>query len=364
MRIEINKNDLLEKTQSVISVITQKNTLPILSNILIETEKDKLRLTTTDLDIGMITTTPVNVIEDGAITISAKRFVDIIKELPDRKIGLYTKKNNTVIIESGDIVFKILGIPKDEFPKLPVITDKDRLTLKQADFKKMLNMTSFAMSRDETRYVLNGICFIVAKDILRMVATDGRRLAIIEQQNNADFKTEKKIIIPAKTIQELMRSLKEEGDTHITFSKNQVMFKVGELYVISRLIEGEFPNYEQAIPKKSDNKLKIRRDNLQAAIKRAGLLATAESQAIKLQLQKNRLTISKTTPEIGEVKEDIAVEYGGEDFLIGFNPAYLLDALKNVEEEDVVIELTGAEKPGVIRIKDNYVYIVLPMQIT
>ena len=142
------------------------------------------------------------------------------------------------------------------------------------------------------------------------------------------------------------------------------MFETNGTRIISRLIEGEFPNYEQAIPKKSENKLKIARTSLEAAIKRASLLTTPESQAIKLQLQKNRLTVSKTTPEIGEAKEDIQIEYAGDEFLIGFNPGYLLDVLKNVDEDDVVIELTGPEKPGVIRIKDHYVYIVLPMQIT
>lgn len=364
MRISINKEPLLKAVQSVVGVITTKNTLPILSNILIEADNKKIKVTATDLDIGMISSTTADIIEEGAITVPAKRLVDIIKELPDRQTQIYTKKNNTVVIESGEILFKILGIPKDEFPKIPTPTKEEQHVIKKQKLKKMLYMTSFAMSHDETRYVLNGTCFIMAKDFIRMVATDGRRLAIVTEQGNTSFQSEKKVIVPTKAIQELVRSLEGDGDVKITLSKNQAMFQIGELFIISRLIEGEFPNYEQAIPKKTENKIKINREALLAAVKRASLLTTPESQAIRLRLAKNRLTISKTTPEIGETKEEIEIEYAGEELLIGFNPTYLSDVLKCVEEESMIIELTGPEKPGVIRIKDSYIHIVLPMQIT
>lgn len=363
MRIKTEKTTILQGLQDVIGVVSSKNTLPILSNVLIETDKGELRLTTTDLDIGMTTQIPTSVIEEGAITAPAKRLIDIIKELPDREIEVYTKKNNVVVIESGEIVFKILGVPRDEFPKLPTFADEEQLILKQAVFKKMLSMTNFAISHDETRYVLNGTCFIVTNELIRMVATDGRRLAIITQPNDTKLKTEKKIIIPSKTTQELIRSLKDDGEIKITFSKNQAMFQIGGLVMVSRLIEGEFPNYEQAIPKQIKNKLRIDQERLFSAIKRASLLTTPESQAIKLQLQKNRLTISKSTAEIGEVKEDMQAEYDGEEFLIGFNPGYLIDVLKNTEEKTVEIELAGPDKPGVMRVKEDYIYIVLPMQI-
>jgi len=364
MRISINKEPLLAAIQSVIGVITTKNTLPILSNILIETSKTDVKLTATDLDIGMVVTTPADIVEEGSITIPAKRLIDIVKELPEKQVEVYTKKNNTVVIESEGILFKILGIPKDEFPKLPTLEKEEELVLKQCNLKRMIEMTSFAMSHDETRYVLNGICLVISKKFIRMVATDGRRLTIVTEQNETGFKEEKTAIIPTKTIQELTRSLEGDENVQIGFSKNQAMFQLGELFIISRLIEGEFPNYEQAIPKKSDNKVKVKKEELVAAVKRANLLTTPESQAIKLQLAKNKLVVSKTTPEIGEAREDLAAEYSGEDLLIGFNPAYLLDVLKCIKEEDVAIELTGPEKPAVIRIKDSYIYIVLPMQIT
>ncbi|NQT90602.1 MAG: DNA polymerase III subunit beta [Candidatus Omnitrophica bacterium] len=364
MRIKVEKEILLERIQAIAGVVNSKNTLPILSNILIEAGKDGLKCTTTNLDIGMTTTIPADVLEEGAITTPAKRLTDIIRELPDATIEISAKKNNMVVVESGGIVFKVLGVPKEEFPKLPQFTDKEEMVLEQSMFRKMLGMSSFAMSNDETRYVLNGICLIITKDKIRMVATDGRRLAIVNQKNDTKLKTEKKVIIPTKTVQELARSLQEEGEVSIVFSKNQIMFRANGLVVVSRLIEGEFPNYEQAIPKEIKTKLKIDAQKLCSAIKRANLLTTVESQAIKLQLSKNSLVVSKSTPEVGEVKEDIEAEYSGEEFVIGFNPTYLLDVLKNIDQQSLEIELTGPDKPGVIRGEEGYIYIVLPMQVT
>jgi len=365
MRIKSKNGPFLAGIQSVIGVITSKNTLPILSNFLLEAEKRELRLTATDLDVGMINTIKVEVFEEGAITVPAKRLVDIIKELPnDADVEICAKRNNTVVIESEGVTFKLLGVPREEFPKLPEFSKEEQLVLKQEAFKRQLDMTSFAMSYDETRYVLNGICFIASKDAIRMVATDGRRLAIIDKKTATKIKGEKKIIIPTKTVQELLRALKGLGDIVITFSKNQAMFQIERLTIVSRLIEGEFPNYEQAIPKQTKNRMRVGTEVLLPAIRRANLLTTPESQAIKLQLQKNKLTITKSTPEIGEVREDVTTEYNGEELAVGFNPTYLLDVLKNIAEERVDFELTGAEKPGVIRVdKEGYTYIVLPMQI-
>jgi len=365
MRITIEKEVLLNSLHSIIGVVGSKNTLPILSNILLEAEKRRIKLVATDLDIGITITKEADVVEEGAITAPAKRFIDIIKELPEGEVSIYTKKNHMVIIEKEGVVFKILGIPKEEFPALPKIEEKEKIILQQKTLKKMLSMTSFSISQDETRYVLNGICFFITKEKIKMVATDGRRLAIISKKNNTTHTKDKKTIIPAKTIQTLTHTLKEEGDVEITFSQNQIMFSLNEQRIVSRLIEGEFPSYEQAIPKETKNKIKIEKNKLSAAIKRASLLTTPESQAVKIQASKNRLQVSKTTPEIGETKEDVEAGYEGEELLVGFNPTYILDALKVIEEQEVYLELNGPDKPAVIRINsEEYVYIVLPMQIT
>jgi len=364
MRISVEREALLCGIQAVIGAVTLKNTLPILSNILLETNNNNIRITATDLDIGITATIEASVEDNGAVTISAKRFADIIKELPDNKIEITAKKNNTITIKTNTTSFKILTTPKDEFPQLPKPTTTQEVSLAQKSLKQMLLMTTFAISKDETRYVLNGICFVATKKGIRLIATDGRRLAIIEQKQDIEAQEEGKYIIPTKTTQELLRNLGDTKQVKILFSKNQAAFYLNNLHIVSRLIEGEFPDYKQAIPKEAEKKLTIERNRLIPAIKRASLLITPESQAIKLHLTKNRLTISKTTPEIGETKEELEAGYAGNELQIGFNPAYLLEALKNIDQEKVEIELTGPEKPGVIRVKENYIYIVLPMQIS
>lgn len=363
MKIDVSKTALLKSITSVQNAISLRSALPILSNILLETAKDGLSVVGTDLDIGIISTVPVNITTPGSITVPAKRFVDIIKELPDANISISIKKNNMVHITCENAQFKIMGIPKDEFPKLPEFKDKDTIKLSQSLFKSMLNMTAFAMSRDETRYILNGVYMVIKKNFLRMVATDGRRLALIEREIELEKSIEKNLIIPAKAIQELIRNLKDEGDIRIAFGGNQVMFDLGDPVIISRLIEGEFPNYEQVIPKEAKDKVVVDRAGLLLATKRVGLLTTQDSQAVKLDIEKDKMVISKNSPDIGEATEEIAVNYSGSPLSIGFNPNYIIDVLKNLNEQTVGFELQDPEKPGVIRTKEKYVYVVLPMQL-
>ncbi len=364
MRITVQKEFLVNGIQAVMGAVTLKNTLPILSNLLIEASSDNVKITATDLDIGITATIQAVVEDKGAVTVPAKRFADIIKELPDSEIEITAKKNNTIIIATNTTTFKILTTPKDEFPQLPTPITKEEITLKQNNLKRMLLATTFAISKDETRYVLNGICFVLTKKYIQLVATDGRRLAIVNQKQETEIQEEKKYIIPTKTTQELLKNLNETEQIKIQFSKNQVTFYLNNLHIVSRLIEGEFPDYKQAIPKKIDKTIIIERNKLIPAIKRASLLTTPESQAIKLHLTKNKLTISKTTPEIGEAKEEIEAQYTGAELLIGFNPTYLLEVLRSIKQETVEFELTGPEKPGVIRINNTYLYIILPMQIS
>ena len=363
MKIKVEKQILLNGIQIVQNVISLKSALPILSNILIETQQNTLRLTATDLDVGISCVIPVDIQEPGAITIPAKRFSDIIKELPADSVNITTKKNNLVNIETDACQFKIMGLAREEFPKLPEFKDKEVVKLEQASLKQMLALTSFAVSLDETRYVLNGILFRLSKNSLVLVATDGKRLAIMEKKLSQELNKEMQIIVPIKTIHELNRNLKEEGELSLVLGNNQAMFDLGKIVIISRLIEGEFPDYKQVVPVVVENKMKVDRQQLLLAVKRASLLATPDYQAVKLELFKNKLVVSKSTPDIGESREEVAVGYQGKELAIGFNPGYLIDVLKNLSEETVELELGDSEKPGVIRI-NGYVYIVLPMRLS
>jgi len=278
-------------------------------------------------------------------------------------VEVVTKKNNQVTIETDSCQFKIMGLAREEFPKLPEFKDKEAITLEQSVLKQMLILTAFAVSFDETRYILNGILFKVEKGVLTLVATDGKRLAIVERKLTQATDKDIRIIVPVKTIHELNRNLKEEGNISLVLGNNQALFDLGNVVVISRLIEGEFPDYRQVIPPASETKIKIGREQFLLAVKRAALLSTPDYQAVKLEVFKNKLVVSKSTPDVGESREEVGMEYSGKEMIIGFNPVYLADALKNLNEGKVEFELTDSEKPGVLRMS-GYVYIVLPMRLS
>lgn len=364
MKVGCQKEVLLKGLQSMQNIITTKTSLPILSNVLFETEKDKIKLMATDLEIGIWCTLQAQTQEVGAVTIPAKRLFDIIKELPLDTVTVSTKKNNIVTIECQNCLFKLMGLPKEEFPKMPKMENPETISMKQEALREMLDMTSFAISHDETRYILNGILFVIKNNTIRLVATDGRRLAMMERPITIPKNFEKSVIVPTKTIQELGRSLKEEQEANITFSHNQIMFDLADLIIISRLIDGEFPNYQQVVPKESKEHLIINTQRFLSATKRAALLTSQDSQAIRLDLFKNKLVISKHAPDIGEAKEEIDIDYKGSDMSLGFNPDYLIDVLKNINRENIKIELNGPEKAAVIKTDDDYVYLLLPMQLT
>jgi DNA polymerase III subunit beta len=362
MKVKLSKEDLLQGIQIVQNVVSPKATLPILSNMLVETKKDTLRLYTTDLDIGISCEIPVSIIEDGAVTIPAKRFSDIVKELPSGDIIIHARKNNQIDIEGQNCKFKLLGLPKEEFPKFPEFKDKEAIKVKQADLKEMFKMTSFAVSHEESRYVLNGILMEVTKNILRLVATDGRRLAKMEKPLLTPVVKEVNFILPIKAINEVNRNLKDEGDVIFVPGTSQIMFDINGVLIATRIIEGDFPNYTQVIPKQVATKIKLNTAEFLAAIRRANLLATPDFQAVKFELFKDKLVVSKTTPDIGESREEIAVMYGGNEMIVGFNPQYMMDVLKNITDNELELELAGVDKPCVIR-KENYLYLALPMRL-
>jgi len=362
MKLKVSRDTLLSAIQVVQNVVSTKTTLPILSNILLETRKDSLRLNATDLDIGISCEIPVEISEEGAITIPAKRFSDIVKEMPVGEILVHSKKNNQIDIEGESCRFKLNGLPKEEFPKFPEFKDKEEICLDQSLLKNMIGLTSFAVSHEESRYVLNGVLLEIANDTIRMVATDGRRLAKIEKKLPAPVKKDIAVIIPIKAIQEINRNLKDEGDVSFIVGMNQVLFNIGGILIATRIIEGEFPNYNQVIPKPTKNKIRMNTQEFLSCIRRANLLATTDFQAVKFEVFTDKMVVSKTTPDIGESREEIAAEYEGPEMIVGFNPHFLIDFLKNVDQEQVDMELLGADKPAVMRLGD-YLYLALPMRI-
>jgi len=357
MKIKVEKQVLLKAVQTLENIISAKATLPILTNILIEAQKDKLKMVATDLKTRMTITIPVEVKEEGCITIPAKKFGDIVKNLSGEELNISVSNKNVVSIKSGKCQFRISGLSTSEFPQLPKREEKEVVNLDQKILKEMLNLTAFAVSYNENRPILTGVLFRIKDKKLRIVATDGRRLALVERE--VDSKIEKTVIIPNKVVQELINNL-DKGTIKLIFGENQVYFEFDNIVLNSCLIEGQFPNYEQAIPKDVKNGVILNRNNLFDVIKRASLLTSVGSQSIKIEVKKDKLIFSKRS-ETSEMDEEIDVKHKLEVFTVGFNPDYLMDVLKHLTDENVNLEISDSESPTVIRKKD-YICIILPMQ--
>ena len=364
IELQIQKEDFLKAVSVVLGAISSKATVPILSNILIQTDgPDKISLTATDLELGIKTECPATVNMGGSVTVPAKKLHEILRELPTGEIEVIVAKNNAVNIKTNRSFFKIMGLEPDDFPKLPEPTPEQSFELDQQTLQKCLVLTSFAISRDETRYTLNGVLVVVRSRSISFVATDGKRLAYIERETT-DTNNPFEMIVPAKTVLELIKTLSEdEQKAKIVCAQNQTIFKLNKTLFVSRLIEGKFPNYEQVIPKDEKTTTQVDRQELLSALRRVSLLTSQENQSVKLDFIKGKLLISSKAANLGEAKEEILTDVVGEDLTIGFNPTYLIDALKNLESEKVTLVMTGQDKPGLVKTNEGYLYVVMPMQL-
>ena len=376
MKIKVSKGQMFYGVGVVQNVVSMKVSLPVLLNILLESSikevgSGKLRLTATDLEITVKCTIPVEVKEEGGVTVPAKLFTNIIKELPEKEVYIYTEENNNIKIECEKSVFNIFGLPQNEFPTPPTIEEKTSLIINANILKEMIRKTRFAVSTDETRFNLNGICMILKENQVKMVATDGHRLAYIKEDIPLSIKEEVSVIIPNKVLNELTRLLPEEGEkVKINIWKNYILFNLSEdISITSRLIEGTFPGYEQVIPKETDKQIKVNTRNFLDATRRVSLLTEEKSNLIKLQTAKNRLTVIGDTPSSGKAREEIEISLKGEDIETGFNAKYVMDVLKVIDTEEMVIEMSNPASPALIRpyskeLKEkNYLCVVMPVRL-
>lgn len=365
MRITIPQPQFLKHLQMVEHAVNDRSTLPILANVLLETTEQELTLTATDLDVGIQCRFPLTPpIERGAVALPARKLTTIIRELPGESMVLEAKKNHTATLSCGTSNFRIPGLPAEDFPALPTEHHGETVRVPQHELKRLITQTAHAMSMEETRFILNGALLTAQKSALTMVATDGRRLAVATTALPEANKEPLQAIIPAKTIRELGRLLQDDGDeVAITVLKeNQLALRFGAVTVVTRLIEGQFPAHEKVIPAPSKQGLTCDRTTLINATRRASLMTSATSQAIVFELQRDRLTVLKESPELGSASEEVAVSYTGEPMSIAFNPEFWLDVLRVLPVDEVMIELTGPERPAVIR-QPDFLYLVLPMKI-
>jgi DNA polymerase III subunit beta len=363
MKFTLSRDKLLEVLQQVQSVVSTRTTLPILSNILIKAQKSGLSMTATDLDVGVQSSIEAEIEQVGGTTLPARRFFNIVRELPANDVRIETDSKNIASIRSGQYVSKIVGLPEDEFPPLPKFDESRAFTLKQAELKDGLKRTAYAISTDETRYVLNGVLFAFKDNKLTLVATDGRRLALMDIEAEITAEQEVSLIVPAKAVNELQRLLKDDGDVKIKVGQNQIAFELNGALLVSKLIEGNYPNYRQVIPAETKERVTLERESFHNAVRRVAILTSEKSNSIKLVLTKNNLDIVANSPEIGEAKETIAVKYTGKEFTIAFNPDLLMAPLRNLVDDEIYLDLIDEMSPGLIRTKGPFLYVLMPMRI-
>ncbi|MBN2190114.1 MAG: DNA polymerase III subunit beta [Candidatus Aureabacteria bacterium] len=364
MKISCSKDALLNGLQSVQSIVSTKGALPILLNVLIETEDESVSLSTTDLEIGIKSRVEAKIKKKGGTTLPAKRLFGIVRDFPGDIIELDITENNIATITSKKDNFRIMGLSKDDFPKIPVFKDSGTITVKKSVIKDLIKKTAYAVSQEETRYTLNGIYLIVKDGYMTMVATDGRRLALASAVTSDDGENRDGVIVPSKAINEIMRMLSGEGDIKIKISENQIMFEFDNIILVSKLIEGRFPDYEQVIPKKSKQQVKISREEMLAVIKRAALITSDKSKSVKLTFSKGLLLVESNAPDVGEYKGEIPLNYKEEEIKMAFNPDFLTDVLKSMEEEEIEFEFNDSLNPGVVKSGNNFIYVIMPMRIS
>ena len=367
MRISIPKPQLLKHLQMVEHAVNDRSTLPILSNVLVQADDKEIVLTATDLDVGIQCRFPLgNASVQGAVALPARRLTTIIRELPDDEVVVEAKKNHTAIVNCGSSSFRIPGLPPEDFPMLPQSEPEQGISVPQATLRRLIEQTAYGMSVEETRFILNGTLLIAEADGLTLVATDGRRLAVAKAPVGTKVKQSLQVVIPAKTIRELNRLLEADNTEEVSITPlkdNQLMFRFGPVTMMTRLIEGQFPQYDKVIPPASKQAFSCDRHLLGQAIRRASLMTTATSQAVMFELSPDKLVVSKESQEVGSAREELPVEYDGELMTIAFNPEFWLDVFKTMSSDKVRVEVSGQDKPAVIR-EPDFLYLVLPMRIS
>ena len=369
MEFMIQRGDLLKELQRLQGVVEKKNTIPILSNTFLSAANDELEVVATDLELGIRTSARAKVSKPGAITVSSKKLYEIVRLLPEDQISIRQEENNWVQISCARSGFRMVGLPKDDFPALPKYDFGTAVSLDLKSFTSMVSKVLFASTADDARYPLQGVLTILNKGQLTLVATDGHRLAYVSgKAPRKSVEKEIRVIVPRKTFSEISR-IDWEGAEEILFGvhENRAFFKSGGLLLASATVEGVFPAFEKVIPKESDKVLEFGVGEFSDAVRRVSLLSNERSRAVKLSLQPGRIELFSSNPEMGEAREMVEVAYRGPELEIGFNARYLLDFLSAVGEEKFVLHLKDEQTQGMLTpLKGGdleYRYVVMPMRI-
>ena len=378
MELQIGIDEFSRALYRAQGIVEKKSTMPILASVLLEattaeTGQGRLRVSAFDLEIGVTGTHPAEVLKAGSVALKHKELYDIVRALPEKTAVLRREANNRVRITSGSAEFNIVGQPAEDYPPFPRAEKVALVPVDPAQLLEMIEKTQFAISADETRHNLNGVYFEVAQGNIRMVATDGHRLALIERPAPGNFNLKKGVIVPRKGLLELKRLLDEdhEGPCELGFTETSGVFQRGELQMVMRLIDGIFPDYMQVIPKEADRTVTVDRPRLLDTLRRMSILSSDRTtNAVKFELGKDTLKVTSQNPDLGDAKEEIPVIYAGTPLQIGFNARYLMDVLTAVDAPQMDVELCDELSPGVLKptgqaagVATRYTAVIMPMRI-
>jgi len=374
MKFKINRDHFSNGLAQVLNVVGSKATMPILSNVLIEADKDFISLTTTNLDLGIRCRIKAEVKESGSVTLPVKRLATIVRELPNVDVTFDGSPNHQVKLTSGGSNFRIMGIGKEEFPPLPEFGDEKSFNLEQGELTAMLKSVSYAQSSDETRYILNGVYFSFKDGKLSLVATDGRRLALISKDIEVPAASAGSIILPAKTVSELVRMLDKGEKLKISFNERRASFQIStdkdssglidSIYLYSKVVEGNYPNYNQVIPKETHQRIKLERELFLQCVHRAALVCSEKSNSVKVKLSSNLLEITAQSPDFGEAHESMAIAYSGPELQVAFNPQFIMDPLRALTKDEVFFEVKDEVSPGVFKTLESFICVIMPVRLS
>ena len=364
MEVVLDRDAFLRGLAMVQNIVEPRQTLPILANVLLETDGETMTVTATDLEVGARVSIPARVATKGAITLSARKLGEIVKELPAPALTMKVGENAAVSLRCGGVAYKLVGLAPDDFPPVVPVATKAWVTVDAKILRDMLAQTSFAISHDESRYALNGILVVVQSNELKLVATDGHRLAVTSRAL-AEGHTPVTGIVPRKAVAEIGRVIGSGEEIQFAITDNQFLLQMPNFVMTARLIEGQFPNYDAVLPKGHPGKLVIGRTILGGALRRVAVMADDRNKPVKFQLGPGLLRLSASSQELGEAEEALEVDYGGAEVTIAFNSRYLLDALSPVEQDSVIVEIKDGLSPGVVReVEDSgYRCVIMPMRI-
>ena len=364
MKFKIVRSKFLEGLKSVQNIVAAKGSLPILQNVLMEAGENRLVMTTTDLDISIRSSVECEIVESGATTLPVKLLFNSISKAAEGEIVVEVDDKERATITAGSAKFKLAGLPEADFPRLPKDEDAYAYEIPQATLREMFRKVSYAASQDDTRRTLKGVLMSFKNSKLTMVATDGRRLALVENEIEFPKDVEKDIVLPSKAVQELQRSLNGEEIASVMIQKTQVSFKLGNITVYSKLMDDVYPNYRQVIPKETVEKITIDRQLLLDALDRASVMTMDEAHSTKLIFSEGKLTVTSAASDIGEAKDEVAIKYAGEPIEIIFNPSYVMDPLKAIDDDEITINLNNGHSPAVIKCSIPFLYVLMPLRIS